>query len=308
VELRQLRSFTVICDEGSLTRAAARLHLAQQSLSQLVAVLEAELGVTLLERGAFGVRPTAAGRLLRSRGTALLRDADDTVRAIREAGALCGGTVAVRYGLDSEHLAGPLMGALAAQLPGIAVTGWTAPDPDNLHALRGGATDLVFAWVVPPDAGELQTLTVTVELCLAAVPDAHPLADRPAIPVCALAGVPLVMFPRAAAPAVFDHIAGHLTVDARRPPRITETAVGGQAGVVDEAVRIGAIAPVSRSLTPSLRRPGVRFVPFEPEVNTPLQLVWRSGPSAAVAQVIAAIRSGRLTAPARPASVDSPTP
>jgi DNA-binding transcriptional LysR family regulator len=63
-ELRLLRSFVVIAEEGSLTRASARLHIAQQSLSQQVRTLEAQLGATLLERNSRGVRLTPVGGVL----------------------------------------------------------------------------------------------------------------------------------------------------------------------------------------------------------------------------------------------------
>jgi DNA-binding transcriptional LysR family regulator len=60
--LRQLQYFVVIAEEGSLTRAAQRLLVAQPSLSQQIGALEAELGGPLLERMPRGVRLTMAGQ------------------------------------------------------------------------------------------------------------------------------------------------------------------------------------------------------------------------------------------------------
>src|ERR1700733_3960099 len=63
MELRHLRYFVAVAEEGSLTNAAERrLHTAQPSLSRQIRDLELEVGVTLLERGARGVELTAAGR------------------------------------------------------------------------------------------------------------------------------------------------------------------------------------------------------------------------------------------------------
>ena len=64
MELRHLRYFIAVAEEGSLTNAAERrLHTAQPSLSRQIRDLELEVGVKLLERGARGINLTAAGRV-----------------------------------------------------------------------------------------------------------------------------------------------------------------------------------------------------------------------------------------------------
>src|SRR5258705_11536365 len=63
MELRHLRYFVAVAEEGSLTNAAERrLHTAQPSLSRQIRDLELEVGVSLLTRGARGIELTAAGR------------------------------------------------------------------------------------------------------------------------------------------------------------------------------------------------------------------------------------------------------
>src|SRR6266849_6022370 len=57
----QLRYFVTVAEEGQITRAAAKLHIAQPALSQAIAHLEADLGVALLQRHARGVTLTSAG-------------------------------------------------------------------------------------------------------------------------------------------------------------------------------------------------------------------------------------------------------
>src|SRR5580700_6067424 len=64
MELRHLRYFIAVAEEGSLTNAAERrLHTAQPSLSRQIRDLEISVGAKLLERGARGIELTAAGRV-----------------------------------------------------------------------------------------------------------------------------------------------------------------------------------------------------------------------------------------------------
>src|SRR3974377_761339 len=60
----QLRYFVTVAEEGQITRAAARLHIAQPALSHAIATLETDLGGQLFERHARGVTPTGAGEAL----------------------------------------------------------------------------------------------------------------------------------------------------------------------------------------------------------------------------------------------------
>ncbi len=74
LELRQLRYFQAVAEEGHMTRAAARLGIQQPPLSQQIKALEAQLGLRLFERHPKGVRLTEAGQLLHTESTRLLRE------------------------------------------------------------------------------------------------------------------------------------------------------------------------------------------------------------------------------------------
>src|SRR6516225_5608431 len=86
MELRHMRYFVAVAEERNFTRAAARLHLAQPSLSRQIRDLEDELGVSLLHRGKGGVTLTAAGSEYLSQARKLLADSAAAVRVTQAAG------------------------------------------------------------------------------------------------------------------------------------------------------------------------------------------------------------------------------
>jgi DNA-binding transcriptional LysR family regulator len=91
VNLRQLRYFIAAAEEGSITRAAEAVLVAQPSLSQQIRTLEAELGGALLERLPGGVRLTAAGRAFLPEARAAVERADRAAHAARAALGARGG-------------------------------------------------------------------------------------------------------------------------------------------------------------------------------------------------------------------------
>jgi DNA-binding transcriptional LysR family regulator len=79
----QLRSFLSVVQEGSLHRAAARLHLSQSALSRQMQALEDELGGKLLERSSTGVRATNAGHALAGKMRTFLAGYDAAMLEVR---------------------------------------------------------------------------------------------------------------------------------------------------------------------------------------------------------------------------------
>lgn len=78
MDIRQLTYFMVIAEEGQITAAARRLHMAQPPLSQQMKALEEELGVQLLQREPRSVTLTDAGEILYRRARQILTLTDST--------------------------------------------------------------------------------------------------------------------------------------------------------------------------------------------------------------------------------------
>jgi DNA-binding transcriptional LysR family regulator len=95
VSIRALECLVTIVDEGSLTKAAAVLHLSQPALSHQIAGIERELGTPVIERLPRGARPTAAGRAAAAEARIALAAADRVVQAGRLVASGSGGRIRI---------------------------------------------------------------------------------------------------------------------------------------------------------------------------------------------------------------------
>lgn len=88
MEIYQLRYFVAVAETGSFTKAAARVHISQPSLSQQILNLEEEFGQSLFHRLGRKVTLTDAGHRLLERARQIITDADNTMRELRDDPAL----------------------------------------------------------------------------------------------------------------------------------------------------------------------------------------------------------------------------
>jgi LysR family nitrogen assimilation transcriptional regulator len=95
MQYRQLRYYVKIVEAGSFSRAAALIHIAQPALSLQIAELEDYLGVSLLQRSARGVRPTAAGELLFREATAVLKHLEQIPGVVKSSRGVAQGVVSI---------------------------------------------------------------------------------------------------------------------------------------------------------------------------------------------------------------------
>jgi DNA-binding transcriptional LysR family regulator len=173
---RRLRYFLTVVDEGSVTRAARRLHVAQPSLSQAVRALESELGAELFHRVGRGLRLSAAGEALVGPARQVLRAIDEARDAITGIVELKTGTleIAALATLAVDPMAN-LIGRFREQHPGIQVRMHEPEGADGVRALvRDGACELGAAHLPLP--GEQIT--------------AHPLGEQELLFVLPPASIP----------------------------------------------------------------------------------------------------------------------
>jgi DNA-binding transcriptional LysR family regulator len=196
VQLHQLSYVVAVAEERHFTRAAARLHLAQPSLSRQVRLLERELGVLLFNRGPGQglVTLTADGEALLPFIRRVLADVEATGAEARALTGMARGRLSIGAtpSLITRVLA-PALVEFHTSHPGIELLVVEAGSPQLVGQLASGEVDL--ALVVLPIADPLVATTALFDdpLVLAVAPD-HPLAARRRVRVADLDDLPLVMF------------------------------------------------------------------------------------------------------------------
>jgi LysR family transcriptional regulator, hca operon transcriptional activator len=141
-----LRYFVAVAEEGSLTVAAEkRLHTAQPSLSRQMRDLEAELGCTLMIRGAKGIELTDAGRVFLDHARVVLVQMGAAIEATRRAAVSAKASFVLGFltGHEIEWLPA-VMGIMRDQLPNTEVVIHSLSSPDLADGLMRGKIDLAF--------------------------------------------------------------------------------------------------------------------------------------------------------------------
>ena len=146
MELRHLRYFVAVAEEGSLTNAAERrLHTAQPSLSRQIRDLELEVGVKLLERGARGIELTPSGRTFLDHARLALLQVEAAGEAARRAARPDKAAFVVGFLAGQELVWLPeALRILREEQPDIEITLASQSSPELAGGLMRGKVDVAF--------------------------------------------------------------------------------------------------------------------------------------------------------------------
>ena len=207
-ELRHLRYFVAVAEELNFTRAAARLHIAQPPLSQQIRQLEEELGARLFDRTKHEVRLTEAGRAALGEARQTLAQAERVAIAARRVSEGVSGRLRLGFPGSFPHTTLPeMLRAFRAKFPGVQLNLQECSTEEQLELLAAGKIDVGFVRLPVEGAPESLALKpILREPLILALPKKHTLARRAKVPVRALAGEPFILFPRHAAPGLYDQI------------------------------------------------------------------------------------------------------
>jgi LysR family hca operon transcriptional activator len=182
MELRHLRYFVAVAEEGSLTVAAERrLHTAQPSLSRQIRDLEYEVGAQLMIRSAHGIELTAAGRAFLDHARLALAQVDAAREAARRAAQPAKLSFALGFltGKEIDWLPEAIR-LLRDELPNIEITVSSQYSPDLADALVRGKLDVAFLRR-ETRATDLVFRVVATEPFVVVLPSDHRLASYEAI-------------------------------------------------------------------------------------------------------------------------------
>ncbi len=273
MELRQLEYLVAVADDGSFTRAARRLHVAQPGVSAQIRRLEREFGHELLDR-AGGVRPTAVGAAVLPHARAALAAVARVRHAVDDLAGLVQGRVAM--GVVTSYVepdVPTLLGDFRAAHPGVEIALREAGTDVLVAGLRDGTLDLALVSLPATGIDGLETRVVTEEALVAAVDPEHPLAGRDAIGLRSLRDLALISLPRGTG---LRSLLDDACAAAGFAPRIALEA--GDPGVLARLAARGLGAAIVPASLAAGFAGELRAVPIvRPELRGALALAWRAG-------------------------------
>jgi DNA-binding transcriptional LysR family regulator len=300
MELRHLRYFIAVAEEGHVTRAAERLGMQQPPLSQQIRALERELDVQLFRRRPRGVELTDAGSALLAEARAILSHIDHASAAAKRTARGEQGRIVVGFTSSAPfHPFVPrIIRAYREAFPLVGLTLEEGGTMELVDDLREERIDVAFVRTAIADQQGLVVSPLLKEAMVLALPRAHMLARRVnnAVSLKALAEETFIVYRRHNGPGLYDAIvsacnaAGFSPRVGQEAPRIVSTLNLVAAGLgislvpaslqrmrMDGVVfrRIGDVAQPMAPLYLALRR-----AETSPATRRFLELVKRSRPNA----------------------------
>ncbi|AMD55198.1 LysR family transcriptional regulator [Mycolicibacterium fortuitum] len=284
-DLRRLRQFIAIGDLGSITAAAASLHISQQALSSSMQQLEKDLNATLFRREGRRLTLTPAGELLLAEGRALLAAARTVSERVQQAAGgdaevfVIGHTPAVS-GTEAYTLLEPAITAF----PEASFT-FRQLYPDQLNdAVLDGTVQLGLRRGVLP-TNELATAILGYDRVRLALPREHRLADRASVDIHELAGDRIALW----APPGTSYYSDFLMAACRRAgfePDYVVSRVQG-AATVAAPLTTGAATFVTTAPGPAMGG-RVVVIELEPPLLVGAQAMWQRHTTSAIRDVLLA--------------------
>ncbi len=196
IDIRLLRYFAAVVEEGNLTRAAQRLFISQPALTKQIRQLETHLGVNLFVRSRTGMAPTEAGEALAQHAGAVLTAWESALRVTRGATTRAARTLRVGFVASAANeYTRPIIAEFARRRPGWRVQMRQTEWSDPTAGLAAGEVDVALLRLPVSVRSGLDVEILLTEPRWIALPAAHRLAQHDRIPFSALYDEPFVAAP-----------------------------------------------------------------------------------------------------------------
>ncbi|BBP77872.1 LysR family transcriptional regulator [Pseudomonas gingeri NCPPB 3146 = LMG 5327] len=290
--IRHLWLFLAVAEEQNFGRAAKRLGMSQPPLSEQIQVLEQALKVTLFERSRRGAKLTPVGAAILPAVRKFAEQLERLELAVEE--AVAGQSGMLTIGAISTAMFDVLPGLieqLKSRYPHLTVSVREIDSVEALPALESGDIDLAFARLDGDLGASIQSLPLTEDRLVVALPGDHPLAARSRISLSSLANEPLVMFSRKVSPVYFDNLIATCRASGFSPRVLHEVrSVASQIAFVSYGQGIALVPAALKKLAPD----NVVFRPLSQKLQVvTTALAWNTQrPNPLVEEVVAHYRAG----------------
>jgi DNA-binding transcriptional LysR family regulator len=283
LELRHLRAFVAVAEEMHFTRAAARLHLAQQALSTQIRQLEDELGTALFHRTTRRVELTDAGRTLLLHAGPILASVSAAFQQTQRAGSGELGTLSIAYTPTvAEETLPPLIAAVHERLPDVRVRTCEMWQAEMAEAVEAGRFDIGLARC-PILHDDLESAVIRDEPLGITLAESHPLARTTRVRIEDLGAEKLLIWPRVLSPGFHDRVVDSLRAHGFLGPiqefeNLNRDVLLGDARSRGEVAAGRGFSIGFASQAPSLPD-GFAWRPLDPEPLIPVDMFWRPAAS-----------------------------
>lgn len=259
MDLRDMRHFVAVAEEGHIGRAAARLHLSQPPLTRHIQALEESLGVPLFLRTPKGMTLTEAGHTLLEEATNLLALAQQAAERTRLAGQGMLGRLDVGlFGSGVLDVIPRILARFHQARPEVKIVLHNLTKDAQLQALRERRITVGFNRLVPA-AADISVETVLREPMMVAIAASDSLAVRPSLRIQDLAGVPLILYPNVPLRGLAQEVSDAFRAEGV-PLRVEQEVEDVLTAVA--LVSAGFGAAITTQSAANLRLPGVAFRPL----------------------------------------------
>jgi len=287
IDLRLLRYFIAVAEEGHLTKAALRIGIQQPPLSQQIRALEKELGVTLFNRLPRGMELTASGHALLVDAQAILAQMESTIAGVRRIAQGERGRLALGFTESAalQPFIPAVIRAFRLVAPEVVLSVEESNTTELVEALRQKRLEIAFIRSPVGNAEGLKTETMLVEKMILALPASHVLAGkrRKSVALRALAEERFILNRRPSGPGLYDTI-------------IAACRVAGFSPQIEQEARknLSTLSLVAAGMGISIIPASMRHVVLDeviyldisdaPELRAPLYLAYLDAPLSGAAQ------------------------